>query len=1192
MRFCLLISIWLLSFFTIADAFGQSPSLPAFPGAEGFGKYATGGRGGAVYIVTNLNDSGTGSLRWALEAIEPRTVVFEVSGNIELKSQINVRSGNLTVAGQTAPGDGITLKNYPLVIRNTSNIILRFIRSRMGDLNWVDGDALTVRRDSDGVSPDNIIIDHCSFSWGTDETLSIVNSKNITIQNCIISEGLHDSANAKGPHSYGGIISGQNISIYNNLISHFKERNLQFQKGSAFQRKESLIDFRNNVVFNWSHRSSDGGTESNVNLYQNYYKAGPASFETGRPDHIMNALMANSDPSTYGLLYLEGNKMGHSLVVEQDQWAGVRLSSSSLTKEYLHLLQNRDSKGNLAPHYISPGIYSHTHTADNAYVSVLEKAGASLSRDQVDQRIVQEVSTGKVTFKGSKTGLSGIIDSQKDVGGWPQLKSLPAPKDTDRDGMPDEWEIANGLDPKKADDKGYNLSKEYTNIEVYINSLIDQNSPIAPTSIIEVSGITTTPKTATLDKGKTLQIYPTISPSNASNKKVIWTSSNTKVATVNASGLVTAIELGSATITAITEDGGFTAKTEITVIENNNSFGVESFTLIDAGSNTAIAPLSNGDELNLEDIQNKSLNFRANINPIEVGSVYFSLKGPVNSSRTDNGYTYDLLNNAGLSLPAGNYTLTAIPYAERDRGGTQGTELTIAFSIIEQDYNPLNLSFGVETFTLIDAGSNTSISEMSDGDELDLANIRILSLNFRANTNPIEVGSVYLSLEGPINHSKTENVAPYALFGDRDGVYNGSLLTMGNYTLTAIPYSESNRGGSAGKALTIKFEVIDSEKVVVPTTPVLISPADGSKDLDTSIKLSWKNVENADTYRLQVSLTKDFSNRVLDSSSLKETYFQLGNLEEGKTYYWRVRATNTAGNSSYTATWSFSTKASVLAPSAPKLSSPESGTLVKPEQIVLEWIPVDAAEKYEVQVSTYSNFSQGIAYQNSNLTTHKVVVDLDPDKIYFWRVRAVNVAGTSPYSTVWSLITESLTPLDSSILLSPKNGAVIQETRIDLVWDGVDEASDYKLELSGDQSFSKIVASHTGLKVTYATIENLQPGTTYYWRVTASGSRPESQSEIWSFSVAEAEEEVEVPLEINVFPNPFREYINIEFSKQIEEDVFVLLFDNKGKTVLEKQIKNPGKDINLTMPQGMANGPYNLRIQSSKFVESRKVVKR
>lgn len=1179
MRVCLLISIWLLSFFTIGEAYSQSTSLPAFPGAEGFGKYTTGGRGGKVFIVKNLNDSGAGSLREAIEASGPRTIVFEVSGTIELQSRLNIRNGDLTIAGQTAPGDGITLKNYSLRVLGTNNVIIRYIRVRLGDLPGLENDAF------EAINCQQLIVDHCTFSWGTDETCSVYNVENVTIQNSIISEGLHDSVHEKGPHGFGSLFGGNNVSFYRNLMAHFM---IRMTSRTSMGTRNGVVDMRENVFYNWRFRATDNGANTTTNLIRNYYKPGPATFATSNANTLtkrfLNPTMSGGDPNTYGKFYLEGNYMP-TIDLSKDQWLGVRLENGTNQRLYLENCKNKDKNGNTVPFPIPNWVYSSGLNAQEAYEEVLTNVGASLSRDPVDKRLINEVRTGTNTYKGSKTGHLGIIDSQKDVGGWPQLKSLPALKDTDRDGMPDEWEIANGLDPNKADDKGYNISTEYTNIEVYINSLVEPSTDVD--SIIDVTGLKTTPTSSEIEKGKTQQVTATVSPSNASNKKVIWTSSNTEIATVNGSGLVTAKEVGSAIITAKTEDGDFTAKTEITVKEINNFFGVESFTLIDAGSNTAIAPLSDGDALFLEDVQNLSLNFRANTNPVEVGSVYFSLTGPVNSSRTDNGYTYDLLNNVGLSLPAGNYTLTAIPYAERNRGGTKGTELTIAFSIIDEDFKALNLSFGVEDFTLIDAGSNTAISKISDGDELDLKDIRNKNLNFRANITPIEVGSVFFSLEGPVKSSRIDNGYTYDLLNNE-----GHLLSEGTYKLTAIPYTERNRGGDAGTGLFIKFEVIDSEKILAPTTPVLISPTNGSKDLDTSINLSWKKVENADTYRVQVSLTKDFSNRILDKSNLKNTDYQLEQLEAGQTYYWRVRATNTAGNSSYTATWSFSTKASVLAPSAPQLSSPESGTLVNPSEIVLEWLPAERAEKYEVQVSTFSNFSQGIAYQSNNITNHKIAVNLDPDKIYFWRVRAINAAGTSPYSTVWSLITESLTPLDSPILLSPNNGTIIKDTKIDLIWDDVEEVSTYQLELSTESSFGNMVFSQSNMKVTYESIDNLQPGTTYYWRVIASGDRPGSQSEVWSFSVADAEEEVEEPLEINVFPNPFQEFINVEFSKLIEEDIYITLLNNRGQTIMEKQFKAPGNGIYLDIPQGIRNGPYHLKIQTSSFIETRKVIKR
>ena len=445
----------------------------AFPGAEGFGKYATGGRGGMVYIVTNLNDSGLGSLRWAVEAKGPRTVIFQVSGNVELKSNLNIREGNLTIAGQTAPGEGITIKNHSLIIRNASNIIIRFVRSRMGDTSNLENDAFTIRRDSKGSTPENIIVDHCSFSWGTDETFSIGNGKNITVQHCIITEGLNDSVHEKGRHGFGGIVSGQNISVFSNLLCHFNQRNFAFQKGNNFSRSQSLIDFRNNVIFNWSFRASDGGAESNVNLISNFYKPGPASTSgNGFPNHFLNPTRINSDPTTYGLFYLEGNILSHRPEVLTNQWLGVRLESGILTKQYLEQVKHKDPKGKSIPFAVAADIYSKTWTAEEAYKIVLDQAGSSLFRDAMDIRLVEEVRTGMVIHKGSKTGIPGIIDSQHDVGGWPELKSLPAQKDTDRDGMPDAWEIENGLDPDKRSDRFYDLNPNFTNLEVYLNGLV------------------------------------------------------------------------------------------------------------------------------------------------------------------------------------------------------------------------------------------------------------------------------------------------------------------------------------------------------------------------------------------------------------------------------------------------------------------------------------------------------------------------------------------------------------------------------------------------------------------------------------------------------------------------------------------------------------------------------------------------
>ena len=464
----------LILFLTFSSLSGQTEHVLAFPGAEGFGKYATGGRGGLVYRVTNLNDRGIGSLRWALEARVPRIVVFEVSGNIELESNLSIRYGHLTIAGQTAPGEGITLKNYPLIVRNSENIIIRYIRSRLGDEKFAKGNALTIRADSNGRPPENIIVDHCSFSWGTDQTMSIGNSRNITIQNSIISEGLNNSIHEEGNHGLGSLMMGQNISLFKVIWSSFTHRNPQIQQGNM--TGTSFIDMRNCVVYNWGSRAIEFTRNSNANIVNSYFKPGPATsqvnFANGNSSRrFLNVLGSSVPPEEYGKLFLDGNFLP-TIDLSPNQWAGVRNENSNLD---LELLKNRDSNGNLIPFFIPENLYSITLTAEEAFEDVLNNAGASFKRDLIDQRIIEDVRSGTSTFRGSKTGIFGIIDSQNDVGGWPLLQSLPAPLDTDRDGMPDAWEIAHGLDPFKRDNNDYDLDPNYTNLEVYLNSLVSKH---------------------------------------------------------------------------------------------------------------------------------------------------------------------------------------------------------------------------------------------------------------------------------------------------------------------------------------------------------------------------------------------------------------------------------------------------------------------------------------------------------------------------------------------------------------------------------------------------------------------------------------------------------------------------------------------------------------------------------------------
>lgn len=414
--------------------------LPAFPGAEGFGMYTTGGRGGMTIIVTNLNDDGPGSLRAAIRTRGPRTIVFEVAGTIALKSPLILREGNVTIAGQSAPGDGICLSHEPFII-DADNVIIRFLRFRPGDTSGKEVDALTAigRRD--------IIIDHCSMSWATDECASFYDNTNFTLQWSVISESLNRSVHQKGDHGYGGIWGGIGASFHHNLLAHHNSRLPRFC-GSRYHGhpEKELVDFRNNVVYNWMSNSSYAGERGQHNIVGNYYKPGPAT-----PADTRSRLLEPYRP--YGKFFIANNTMDASPEVTRDNWKGVACD-------------HHDSVKVTTPFPSAP---VDTHDTSKVFAIVLDHAGASLRRDAVDQRIAEEARTGTAHF-GCKS--NGIIDSQHDVGGWPDLQTARAPADSDRDGLPDEWENRMNLRWDYAGDANRTgTTGSYTNLEVYLNHL-------------------------------------------------------------------------------------------------------------------------------------------------------------------------------------------------------------------------------------------------------------------------------------------------------------------------------------------------------------------------------------------------------------------------------------------------------------------------------------------------------------------------------------------------------------------------------------------------------------------------------------------------------------------------------------------------------------------------------------------------
>jgi pectate lyase len=416
----------------------------AFPEAEGFGKYTTGGRGGKVYVVNNVNDDGPGSLREAIRKSGPRIIVFAVSGTIALESTLSINKDDVTIAGQTAPGDGICIRNYPVKV-SANNVIIRYLRFRLGDERAQQDDAIS------GTGQSNIIIDHCSMSWATDECASFYRNKNFTLQWCIISESLNHSVHEKGDHGYGGIWGGMGASFHHNLIASHNSRMPRFSGSSTTPNSaEELVDFRNNVIYNWMSNNTYGGERGRYNMVNNYYKSGPSTKS--------QQLWIVNPSSPVGKFFLTGNVLYGDKNITKNNRAGIKAN-------------HPDSVVVTDPFSVEA---INVQSADDGCEQVLKYAGASFKRDVIDARIVAEVKSGKASSGKNK---NGIIDSQKDVGGWPELKSISSPVDSDKDGMPDDWEKSNQLNPSDPNDAAaFTVSKSYSNIEVYVSSLVQVSS--------------------------------------------------------------------------------------------------------------------------------------------------------------------------------------------------------------------------------------------------------------------------------------------------------------------------------------------------------------------------------------------------------------------------------------------------------------------------------------------------------------------------------------------------------------------------------------------------------------------------------------------------------------------------------------------------------------------------------------------
>ena len=460
--------------------------LPAFPGAEGFGRYATGGRGGQVYHVTTLADGDQpGTLRHAIRQKGARTVVFDIAGTIFLDSLLRITNDSITLAGQTAPGQGICIARHPVNVA-ADNVVIRYLRFRVGNEGGGEPDGLG------GSDHRDIIIDHCTVSWSVDETCSIYGNTDATVQWCLVSESLCTAGHKKGRHGYGAIVGGRRMSFHHNLLAHHESRVPRLGSRPGTQ-KDELVDMRCNVFYNWAGNGCYGGEGMHINIVNNYYKPGPA---TPKDRPIAHRIFApgirttkychgkNGNPNSWapmehvwGKFYVTGNVVEDDPETTADNWTrGIYEQVNGKANDGLWDEAVRDSIRLRSP---LPHEEVTTHTAQEAFRLVLAGAGCSKRRDTIDSRIVEETLTGTATYIGSVTPNAstrrGLIDLPSDVGGYPSLtattEEIMALRDTDGDGMPDTWEQTHGLDPHNAaDGRASTLnSAGYTNLEVYLD---------------------------------------------------------------------------------------------------------------------------------------------------------------------------------------------------------------------------------------------------------------------------------------------------------------------------------------------------------------------------------------------------------------------------------------------------------------------------------------------------------------------------------------------------------------------------------------------------------------------------------------------------------------------------------------------------------------------------------------------------
>jgi hypothetical protein len=1128
----------------------------AFPGAEGFGRFTTGGRGGQVIKVTNLNDSGPGSLRAALDTKGPRIVVFEVSGTIFLKSNLYLKYPDLTIAGQTAPGDGITIANYAFDI-DADNVIIRFMRFRLGD-------KITSEYDDPlkGNFSRNIIIDHCSLSWGTDETASFYANENFTLQWCIISEGLNISVHDKTEHGYGGIWGGKNASFHHNLIAHFTNRNPRFDTPDIYDNGNSstvnsyrgTVDFRNNVIYNWRDQASRGGEEGRFNIIDNYYKPGPATQQTAAFLHPLRETSSGVVIYDYGKFFVNGNILENNSTVNQDNWKGVLLQSDADTQRHLD--------GVKLTNPLSSDVYEVSHTASVAFQRVLDFAGSSQFRDPVDTRVVNETRNGTFTFTGSHGSKKGIIDSQDDVGGWPTLRNGPKPQDTDGDGIPDSFEIANNLNPSKTNDREYNLSPYYTDIEVYINSLVqpiinNQNPGTpAPVQLLlpansnsvfpnDVSFAWSPISTAdsyrlqvsksssfssgniTIDNIKALShIIPQLDPGStyywrvrASNASGTGSYSTVRTFTTGSSTstpgttVLLSPSLGSTDVTLTPElkwakvPGASSYRVQIST---NSSFSSIVFDQSNVSSSQLITSKL---------LENTTYYWRVRASNIsgtgsysQIGSFktisYSVLPGPTLLTRPAHNTTVHPLSISlewELNPLAESYILQVSTSSSFSSYVINEKNITKTSYFIENLNSNTTYYWRIRPVNRTGTGSTSTVFTLYTSQFTSPPGKVILK-------EPVEDSNIF-STTIAFSWEKESTSKSYRLQVSTSSDFSSFVANVPGITNTS--YSVSNLksntqyfwrifgNNEAGQSISSEVRKVRSATYSgTPPATKLVSPVNNGTIPSNNITFVWENQPNSDRYTLQVSSRSDFSSYIVNVSSIKGTSYTVAKLDDNKTYYWRVRTGNPAGLGERTLPWTFKTGTAAVLNTEVKLLSPANAATNLPQSTTFNWENLSNASSYGLEISETSTF-QSLLVNQAGITGNSLMVNNLPlGKTYFWRVYAVINGEKGNYSQVWSFSTEStqISLPPATNLLTPSNEATNQPISVNFSWNEVPTATSYRIQISTSSSFSTYFVNQGGITSTSFQVNNLAENTTYYWRVrTANEAGNGARSSVWSF---------------------------------------------------------------------------------------------